>query len=142
MGTQLVVRLLTPSNARDPVSRFLPCVNDLFRDALQNLSDSDMVGITIQNRVNQNDKPIVISFRRKVQLAGEVIWSLVEKVSQSNARFNALDKLIMAYILLRCLWVSASVQLKAGATRSQSWHNLKEVSWRCRQKITVWHTQE
>ena len=54
-----------------------------------------MVGLTIQNRVNQNDKPIGISFRRKDQFAGDVILSLVEKVSQSTSRFNALDKLIM-----------------------------------------------
>jgi hypothetical protein len=94
MGTQLVVRLLPPSNAREPVSHFLASVNDIFEHALQNLSDSDMVGITIQKRVNQN-KPRGISLRRKDQLAGDVIWSLVEKVSQSNSRFNALNKLIM-----------------------------------------------
>jgi len=34
-----------------------------------------MVGITIQNRVNQNDKPIGISFTRKDQLAEFVILS-------------------------------------------------------------------
>jgi len=54
-----------------------------------------MVGITIQNHVNQNDKPIGISFRRKDQLSGEVIWSVFEKVSQANARFNALDTLVV-----------------------------------------------
>ena len=54
-----------------------------------------MVGITIQNRENQNDKPIGISFRRKNQLATDVILSLVQKVSQSSSRFNALDKFIM-----------------------------------------------
>ena len=54
-----------------------------------------MVGITIQNRENQNVKPIGISFRRKDQVAADVILSLVRKVSKSNARFNALDKLIM-----------------------------------------------
>jgi hypothetical protein len=54
-----------------------------------------MVAITIQNRENQNDKPIRISFRRKDQLAADVILSLVQKVSQSNARFNVMDKLIM-----------------------------------------------
>ena len=70
-------------------------MNDLFEHALQNLSDSEMVGITIQNRVNQNDKLIGIIFRRKDQLAGEVTWSLVEKVSQSYFRFKGLDKLIM-----------------------------------------------
>jgi len=61
MGTQLVVRLLPYYNARDPVNHFLASVNDLFRHAIQNLSVSDMVGITIENRVNQNDKPKRIS---------------------------------------------------------------------------------
>jgi hypothetical protein len=54
-----------------------------------------MVGITIQNRENQNDKPIGISFRRKDQLAEDLILTLVQKVSQSNAIFNVLDKLFM-----------------------------------------------
>jgi hypothetical protein len=34
-------------------------------------------------------------FRRKDQLATEVILSLVQKFPQSNSRFKALDKLIM-----------------------------------------------
>ena len=70
-------------------------MNELFEYALQDVSDSDMVGITIQNQVNQNEKAIGISFRRKDQLSGEVIWSVFEKVSQSNARFNALDTLVV-----------------------------------------------
>ena len=41
------------------------------------------------------DKPIGISFRRKDQLSADVIWSLFEKVAQSNARFNAMDRLII-----------------------------------------------
>ena len=90
-----MLRLLPPSDATDPVSHFLASLNDLFRHALQNLSESDMVGITIQNRETQNDKPIGISFRRKDQLAGAIILSLIQKVSQSNSRFNELDKFIM-----------------------------------------------
>jgi len=43
-GTQLTVRLLPPSNARDPVSHFLVSVNEVFEHALQNLIESDMVG--------------------------------------------------------------------------------------------------
>ena len=63
MGTQLTVRLLPLSHneARDPVSHFKASVNDLIEHALQDLTDSDMVGITIQIRVNQNDKLIGIS---------------------------------------------------------------------------------
>ena len=93
--TQLVVSLLRPANDTDLVCHFLASLNDLFRYALLNLSESYMVGITIQNRGNQNDKPIGISFRRKDQLAADVILFLVQKVSQSNCRFNALVKLIM-----------------------------------------------
>jgi len=77
------------------VGHFLASVNELFEYSLQDMSDSDMVGITIQNQLNQNDKPIGISFRRKNQISGEVIWSVFEKVSQSNARFNALDTIVV-----------------------------------------------
>jgi len=76
VGTQLTARLLTPADNGDPVGHFLASVNELFEYALQDASDSDMVGITIQNQVNQNDKTVGISFRRKDQLSGEVIWSL------------------------------------------------------------------
>jgi len=77
------------------VGHFLASVNEHFEYALQDVSDGDMVGINIKNHVNQNDKPIGISFRRKDQFSGEVIWSIFEKVSQSNARFNALDTLFV-----------------------------------------------
>ena len=64
-GTQLVFRLYPPTDATDPVKHFLASFNDLFRHALQKLSASDMVGITIQNHENQNDKTIGISLRRQ-----------------------------------------------------------------------------
>jgi len=73
VGTQLTARLLTLSDNREPVGHFLASVNDLFVYAMRDMSDSDMVGITIQNQVNQNDKPIGVSFRRKDKLAGDVI---------------------------------------------------------------------
>ena len=41
-GTQLIARLLPPSNDNeDPVSHFLASVDDLFNHALQNVSDSE-----------------------------------------------------------------------------------------------------
>jgi hypothetical protein len=128
-GTQLVVRLLPPPDNSNPMSNFLASLNDLFRHTLQNLSESDMVGITIHNRENQNDKPIGISFRRKDHLAADVILSLVQKFSQSNARFNALDKLIMTVHCVR-MPVGFGRGMKSRAGHSQSWHTLKQVSWR------------
>jgi len=47
VGTQLTIRLLPPSDDDDPVNHFVNSVNDLFDYALQNVSDNDMVGITI-----------------------------------------------------------------------------------------------
>jgi hypothetical protein len=59
------------------------------------VGDGDMVGLTIRNQENENNRPIGFSFRRKDQISGEVIWSVFKKVSQSNSRFNAMDKLVI-----------------------------------------------
>jgi len=77
------------------MSHFLDSVTELFDYALRDLEDRYMVGISISNEVEVKDRAIGISFRRRDQITGDVIWSVFEKVAQSNARFNALDKLVM-----------------------------------------------
>ena len=109
---------------------FLASVNEILKYALQDVIDDDMVGITIQNQVNQNDKPIGISFKRKDQLSGEVIRSVFEKVSQSNARINALDTLVVTVHSVKMTVVRASTRLRAWADLSVSCLTSKEVSWR------------
>jgi len=54
-----------------------------------------MVWVTMHNEVNLLDKAIGISFRRKDQLSEEVIWSVFSMLAQSNARYNAMDRLIV-----------------------------------------------
>ena len=85
---------LTPPSTPDanPVDHFLASVNDLFEHALQDVGDGDMIGIAIHNESNQNDKPLGISFRCRDQLSIDAIWIEFDKVTHSNARFNALDK--------------------------------------------------
>jgi hypothetical protein len=56
-----------------------------------------MVEITISNEVNVQDKAVGISFRRKDQLPGDVIWLVFGIVATSNARFNAFDKLMVVH---------------------------------------------
>jgi len=115
-----------PLNDKQLVSHFLASVSVLSENTLQNLSDSDMVGINIQNRVNEISKTIGISFRRKNQLEGEVIWSVFERVSQSTSRFNALKKFNVTVHS-----VSMTVGLDcARADRSQSWNTPGELSQR------------
>ena len=100
---QLTVRLIPRLDSTNPVVHFLASVNDLIEHALRDVDDSDMVAMTIQNKVNQNDNPIGISFRRKDQLSAEVIRSLFEKVSQSNSRFEAIDTLVVTVHSVRML---------------------------------------
>jgi hypothetical protein len=97
VGRQLTVRLLPPYEGEDsnPMSHFLTGVSDLFEHTLCDCDDSDMVGITISNEGNVQDKAIGISFRWKDQINSDVIWSVFEKVAQSNARFKVLDRLVV-----------------------------------------------
>jgi len=99
------------------VGHFLASVNELFEYALQDVSDDDMVGIIIQNQVNQNDKAIDISLMRKDQLSGEVICSVFEKVSQSNARFNALGTLVVTVHSVKMPVVFRRLHSNVGADR-------------------------
>jgi hypothetical protein len=94
VGRQLTVRLLLPVDS-NPMSHFLASVSDLFEHALKNCDDSDMVGSALSNEENVQDKSIRISFGRRDQLTPDVIWSVFRKVAQSNARFNALEKLVL-----------------------------------------------
>ena len=80
MSTQLVDRLLSPSDAAHPVSHFLASWKDLFRHALHNLNNIDMVGITIQKHVNQNDKTIRVSFRTSWRGSLYSPWSKVFQI--------------------------------------------------------------
>jgi hypothetical protein len=54
-----------------------------------------MVGITIRNEVNVQDKAIGLRFRRKDMVTENVLWGVFGKVAQSNAIFNALDELVV-----------------------------------------------
>ena len=74
---------------------FVDSVNNLFDRVLENVGDADMVGVTIHNEINQSDKPIGFSFKRKNKLSPDVIWSVFEKFSPFNARFNASGRPIV-----------------------------------------------
>ena len=82
-------------NERDPVSHFIASMSNLCEHALKICDDSDMVGVSIRNEVNMRDKAIGNSFRCKDQLSTDVILKVWQKETQSNSRFNALDKLVL-----------------------------------------------
>ena len=85
----------TEVDDRDPISYFMASVTDLCDHALRNCDDWDMVDTSIRNEVNLRGNAIGISFRRKDELSSDVILNVPQKVTQSNSRFNALDKLFL-----------------------------------------------
>jgi hypothetical protein len=98
--SQLTVSLHPSTEAgTNPVKHFLSGINDPFEHDLQCVRDGDMVVVAIHNDINQNDRAVRISFRRRDQVAGDVIWSVFERVVQSNARFNALNSLTIVVLL-------------------------------------------
>jgi hypothetical protein len=94
-GRELTVRLTAPPStstaARDPAQHFANSVYKLFEYALRDLVPGYTVGISIHNADNQPDRPIGLSFRRMDQISRDVLWSVFEKVTQSNAKYQALD---------------------------------------------------
>jgi hypothetical protein len=87
-GTELTVRLLPPADGDDSntITHFQTGVTDMLEYTLRNCQDSDMVGLTTRNEVNVQEKAIRISFRRKDQLSEDIILSVFDKLTQSNAR--------------------------------------------------------
>jgi len=90
---ELTVRLTAPVPSSTAARHFNESVDALFEYSLRDLQPSDMVGISIHNADNQKDRPNGLSFRRRDQISRDVLWSGFDKVTQSNARYQALDTL-------------------------------------------------
>ena len=60
---------------------------------VKDVRDRDFVGLRICNTENVQDKVVGISFRRRDQLKPDVVWGVLGKVVQSNARFGLCDRL-------------------------------------------------
>ena len=50
------------------------------------MRDTDFVGLRIRNTDNVQDKVVGISFRRREQLKPDLVWDVLGKVVQYNAR--------------------------------------------------------
>jgi len=53
----------------------------------------DLVGLRIRNTENVEDKVVGISLRRRDHLKPDVVWAVLGKAIQSNARFGLRDYL-------------------------------------------------
>ena len=53
----------------------------------------DLLGVRIRNTENLQDKVLGFSFRRRDRMKLDLIWAVLSKVIQSNARFGLTNRL-------------------------------------------------
>ena len=61
---------------------------------MDEVPNRDLVGLRIHNTENVQDKVVGINLRRSDQSKRDVVWNVLVKVIQSNARFCLSDGLV------------------------------------------------
>ena len=92
-GRSLLIKFKPPGEEQEPTAYLKECITSLTNYLVDDVRDRDLVGLRIRNTENVQDKVVGISFRRREQLKPDVVWSILGKVVQSNARFGLSDRL-------------------------------------------------
>ena len=92
-GRSLLIKFRPQAEDRDPALYLKECITALTDYLVDEVPDRDLVGLRIRNTENVQDKLVGISLRRRDQLKPDVVWSVLGKVIQSNARFGLTDRL-------------------------------------------------
>jgi hypothetical protein len=92
-GQSLLIKFNNPGENQEPMSYLKECITALTEYLVREVPGRDMVGLRIRNTENLQDKAIGISLRRRDQLKPDMVWSVLGKVVQNNARFALTDRL-------------------------------------------------
>ena len=82
-----------PGEGQQPTTYLKECITSLTNYLVDDVRDGDLVRLRIRNSENVQDKVVGISFRCRDQLKIDVIWGVLGKAVQSNARFGLTDRL-------------------------------------------------
>jgi hypothetical protein len=92
-GHSLLIKFNNPGDKQEPTTYLKECITALTEYLVDEVAGRDLVSLRIRNTENLQDKVIGISLRRLDQLKPDVVWSVLGKVIQSNARFALTDRL-------------------------------------------------
>jgi len=92
-GRSLLIKFNSPDEEQEPTVYFKECITAINDYLADEVPDRDLVGLRIRNTENVQDKVDGISLRRRDQLKPDVVWAVLGKVIQSNARFGLRDRL-------------------------------------------------
>ena len=89
----MLIKFRPPAEGVEPNVYLKECITELTNYLVDDVRDRDLVGLGIRNTENVQDKVVSISFRRRDQLKPDVVWGVLGKVVQSNARFGLCERL-------------------------------------------------
>ena len=92
-GRSLLIKFRPTGEGHEPTTYLKECITALTNYLFDDVRHRDMVGLRIRNTENVQDKDVGISFRRCDQLKSDVVWGVLGKVVQSNARLGLTDRL-------------------------------------------------
>jgi len=92
-GRSLLIKFSSPGKDQDRTTYLKERITALTNYLVDKVPDKDLVGLRIRNTENVQDKVVGISVRRLDQPKPHVVWSILGKVIQSNARFALTDRL-------------------------------------------------
>jgi hypothetical protein len=92
-GRTMVIKINLHGEEQEPTSYLKECITALPNYLAGDVPGRDLVGLRIRNTENVEDKLLGISLLRRDQLKPDVVWDVLGKVIQSNARFGPSDRL-------------------------------------------------
>jgi hypothetical protein len=92
-GRSLLIKCNSLGEEQEPTLYLLECFTGFINYLVDQVPDRDTMGLTILDTKNVKDKEVGISLRRRDQLKPDVVWDVLGKVIQSNARFVLTDRL-------------------------------------------------
>jgi hypothetical protein len=78
---------------QNPTTYLKKRITTLTNYLVNEVPEKDLLGLRFRNTEKVQDKVVSISLRRRNQFKADVVWSVLGKVIQSNARFALTDRL-------------------------------------------------
>jgi hypothetical protein len=92
-GLSMLIKFRAPGEEQEPLSYLKERITALSNYLVVKVPDSDLVGISIRNSENLQDKLVGISLHRPDQFKPDIVWDVLGMVIQGNARFALCDRL-------------------------------------------------
>jgi len=89
----LLIKFNSPAKEQNPGTYLKECITAVTDYPVNDVPGRDLVGLRIRNTENVEDKVVGISLRRRDHLKPDMVWAVLGKVIQSNARFGLSDRL-------------------------------------------------